>query len=54
MDKQIKDKIKKAVEHSAERKHKAHTEFICPLRSWDIFALLKEDYKQKKNKRCNS
>ncbi|MDX2302042.1 MAG: hypothetical protein NW226_04540 [Microscillaceae bacterium] len=50
MDKLVKEKIKKAIDQSEQKKLKNHTEFICPLRSWDIFAMLKEDYKNKKDK----
>jgi hypothetical protein len=46
MSQKIKEKIEKAISEGQKRREEMTTSFKCPLRCWDIFALLKDAHKK--------
>jgi hypothetical protein len=47
MNDKIKAKIKQAIDKQSNGKSEKHLNYKCPLRSWDIFCIMKEELKQK-------
>ncbi|MCU0447671.1 MAG: hypothetical protein MUE85_22450 [Microscillaceae bacterium] len=47
MSQKVKEKIEKALLEGQKRREEMANGFKCPLRCWDIFAMLREDYKKK-------
>lgn len=54
MNQKIKEKVAKAVNGTETRKDEPFQQVRCPLKCWDIFVMLKEDYKSKKSHRKKS